>query len=188
MMATQMGVAPPPLPLEQPKAPVRSPAAAPPRMHPALDVTQLDAEMPTRRFDPALAKTSLDASSVAHQHHAFADTQLAVPRPAELDALLDAHDDEAPTVQIPEFMRASAPPAQAAAILPLSDEGALAAAQSSGAAHLAAVLPASTHTEALARSSVEAYGAEPGEPRAALPSEAFATTQDTLPPVPMNRA
>lgn len=189
MMATQMGVAPPPPPLEPPRAPARSAAVTPARVHPARDVTQLDAELPTRRCNPALAKTSLDASSVAHQHHAFADTQLASPRPPELEGLLDAHDEEAPTVvQLPEFMRASSPPVQAPATLPQTEGGALAVAQSSATARLPAVLPASSPTEALARTKPEAPGAEPQEPRAALPSEAFATTQDTLPPLPMSRA
>jgi len=196
MMATQMGVAPPPAQLEPvaatpPPLPARnhSPPPLPTRNNPALASTQLDASPPPlpTRDNPALASTQLLAPA-PRQDAALADTQLAVPRPRELDALLDALDDDSPTVVKPaEFMLELAAATQSGA--------SLAQAPVTTRSVDAAPLPLPTRGESASSTLVMTQPlAEPGAratphldaARAALPSEAFATTQDTLPPLPMS--
>src|SRR5690606_146691 len=138
MMATQLGVAPPPTPVEPPAttpprgaalANVDSPLANVDSPLANVDSPRASVEPALANVDPALAKTALGAPGAAHLHSAhlhsahlhsahslaaFADTQLAVARPQEVAALLDALDDDAPTVvRAPDFAAEFAPPTQA---------------------------------------------------------------------------
>lgn len=181
MMATQLGVAPPPAALEVSAPPL------PARAQPAFAATQLDAAPPPPRVPLALDATYLDAGPPKPQHLAFADTQLGAPRPAEVDALLDALDDDAPTVvKPPEFLTELALASEASHATPQPpvttrspEVMALAATQQAPSIAQGGYAP---HEPA-----ARAEDVQPTALRAPLSSEAFATTQDTLPPPPMSR-
>jgi len=193
MMATQMGVAPPPVQLE-PAAATPPPLPARKDSPPPLPVRKNSPPPLPTSNNPALASTQL--ATPPRQDAAFADTQLAVPRPREIDALLDALDDDSPTVvKAPEFMlelaaATQAAPSLAQAPLPTrsSDPGPLPTPTEPTRTEPTRTAAASstlimTHPLPAPRASETTHVEQP---RAALASEAFATTQDTLPPLPMS--